>query len=79
MHRDNDASRIHAAGPSNVRDLWSRIKATTTHAAALSLTRNAFTTKFVNPLSAAKFHRSLLVGGPNKPICNDRGYNALNI
>jgi len=58
------ATTMHRAfGPNDAWELWSRIKATTTHAAALSLTRNAFTTKFVNPLTAAKFRRPFLAGG----------------
>lgn len=61
--RDNDASRIYAAGPSNSRDLCSRIKATTTHAAALSFARSVFTNEFVHPLNVLKFC-DFLAGGP---------------
>lgn len=57
MHATTMRRAFMQLGQATHGDLWSRIKATTTHAAALSLTRNAFTTKFVNLLSATKFRR----------------------
>lgn len=72
--RDNDASRIYAAGPSNSRDLCSRMKATTTNAVALSFARSVLANEFVHPLNVSKFC-DLLAGGPprNLPGC-DWGY-----
>lgn len=68
------AARIRRAfGPSDARDLWSGIKATMTHAAALFLTRNAFTTKFVNSLNAAKLRCPFLAEDPDRESTCDDG------
>lgn len=71
--RDNDASRIYAAGASNSRDLCSRMKATTTHAVALSFPRSVFTNEFVNSLNVSK-SCDLLAGGPRNLLGRDWRY-----